>query len=103
MRTHLFTGGTAHFRKQWHNEASKTKNNGHTWVEFIPYTNVIWIRYILQYLIKHSKCSDAEMRNFRSEVREFQYDLSLDTAEKMLGYAVSKGWVTEEQVESYGS
>lgn len=42
----------------WHNEASRGEFGDRSWEEYIPYTNVLWLRYLLSYLMKSYKKSE---------------------------------------------
>jgi serine/threonine-protein kinase haspin len=115
MRTHLFTGTRTMFPADWHNASSRSENNGHTWADFTPYSNVIWLRYLLSYLIKTCK-KDLEgsfkaMMDFERETRELQSKLNVRTlkengafmkAQDVLEYVAQKGWVSEEQLVESG-
>ena len=118
MRCHLFTGDRIHYKREWHTEASRSQNNGHTWKEFAPYNNVLWIKYILGFLTKRFKASGPktekarkDLQVFDAETKELKTKLSVQTsvskggfstAGEVLQYVVQKGWVSEEQVMGYG-
>jgi len=110
--------------KQWHNEESREKSNGHTWSEHIPYTNVLWIRYLIHYLMhaykkelerpnakleKHGGME--ELQKFKKETTELMKRLNVMTkvkngafrsAKDVLDFVYQQGWVNEEQVQDYG-
>lgn len=116
MRSHLFSGTRICRPAKWHTDASRDLNEGHTWAEFIPYTNVLWIKYILQYLGKNylkSKTNDlTAYETFKAETKELSSRLNpmtkvengaFSSAGQMLEYVVAQGWVVEEQIVEYGA
>jgi serine/threonine-protein kinase haspin len=114
MRTHLFTGERTMKKSPWHDEDSRSANNGHTWSEFSPYTNVLWIKFLLSYLIKAAKKAGVlkwEMTQLNDEIRELNRRLNVrtkiengafSTAADILEFAAAQGWVNDQQIESYG-
>ncbi|KAJ5054507.1 uncharacterized protein L3040_000778 [Drepanopeziza brunnea f. sp. 'multigermtubi'] len=117
MRTHLFTGTHTMLPASWHDASSLDLNQGHSWSEHIPYTNVLWIRYILFYLTKtlkksctsSSKSKDA-LKDFEAETKELKHRLDVRTKHKgafgsameVLNYVFEKGWVGNEILEGFG-
>ena len=116
MRNHLFTGEHKLEKKKWHTEASRQKNNGHTWQEFIPYTNVLWIWYLLNWLedgaiykydrekddVEKQETKSAESIEFRRRLNTRTKKEPFESATEVLNFALQSGWVTEEQCQSYG-
>lgn len=111
MRTLLATGLRNHQPAKWHKE-NPTPNS---WKEHIPYTNVLWIRYLYNWLTnkKASKLYNKwkEYNEFLSDTKEFDRKLvprtrttksSFGSASEVLQYMVEEGWVSVEQAESYG-
>lgn len=83
-------------------------NNGHTWKEFIPYTNVLWIRAILHYLIKTWTGSKDVLKKFKKDILELEHRLhprvavedgGFATAHGVLEFVAEQGWVSEQQLE----
>jgi serine/threonine-protein kinase haspin len=113
MRSHLFTGKRGMFKSYWHNEDSREKNNGHTWAEYIPYTNVLWLKYIFGWLrhqyLKGLCLEDQSDLWFNipgmSDLNK-RFDLrtkkGFDSATEVLVFAVDQGWITNEQIEESG-
>lgn len=108
MRSYLFTGTRTCHPKRWHDEASRKMNNGHTWKEFIPYTNVLWIRAILHYLIKTWTGSKDVLKKFKKDILELEHRLhprvavedgGFATAHGVLEFVAEQGWVSEQQLE----
>ncbi|KAH8805666.1 hypothetical protein F5884DRAFT_800175 [Xylogone sp. PMI_703] len=108
MRTYLFTGTRSCHPKRWHDDASRELSNGHSWNEFIPYTNVLWIRAILHYLIKTWTGNKDVLKRFKRDIVELEHRLhprvtiedgAFETAHGVLEFIVEQGWVTEQQLE----
>ncbi|PBP26688.1 hypothetical protein BUE80_DR002351, partial [Diplocarpon rosae] len=119
MRNHLFTGLRTMQAASWHDEASRSpsRTNGHTWAEHTPYSNVLWIRYILSYLTKTFKKSSGsesvkrELRSFEADTRDLKRRLDVRTkvengafssAMEVLDFVYGRGWVGESQLEEFG-
>ena len=114
MRSHLFTGDRKMFKKSWHNEESKQLNGGHTWSDYTPYSNVLWIKYLLGYLKKdfeHNGGSAEELRQFESETTELKRRLDPRTlvlnggfasANEICEFVAQKGWINAEQIAAMG-
>jgi len=115
MRTNLMTNERISKTKAWHANP-QSRNPKKTWAEFIPYTNVIWIGYMLGYLKKVFKKADGAgskpLKSFNEEAKELSNLLdsrtklengAFLTATDVLCYCLEKGWVSEEQAEEYGA
>ncbi|OWP05445.1 hypothetical protein B2J93_7646 [Marssonina coronariae] len=119
MRNHLFTGLRTMQAASWHDEASRSpsRTNRHTWAEHIPYSNVLWIRYILSYLTKTFKKSSRsqsvkeQLRAFEADTRDLKRRLDVRTkvengafssATEVLNFVYGRGWVGESQLEDFG-
>ncbi len=80
----------------------------------MPYTNVLWIRYILSYLLGQYKVNGGDkshLAEFASDTKELNKRLDVRTkvengafmsATEVLNFVVLKGWVSEDQLERYG-
>jgi serine/threonine-protein kinase haspin len=114
MRTHLITGTHSMNKKDWHDKHSMPATISEPWKDFLPYTNVLWIRYVLAYLLKAYKKSGGnknDLNEFTVDTKELNKRLNFKTkvengaftsAHDVLAYVVSMGWVSEEQLENYG-
>lgn len=101
------------FKSYWHNEDSREKNNSHTWAEYIPYTNVLWLKYIFGWLRHHylkGLCLEDQSDLWfnipgMSELNK-RFDLrtkkGFDSATEVLVFAVDQGWITNDQIEESG-
>ncbi|KAG0647541.1 Serine threonine-kinase haspin [Hyphodiscus hymeniophilus] len=110
MRSHLFTGERKMHPKAWHDEQSKAWNEGHTWREYIPYTNVLWIKYLLGYLKKNFRDSGGnleDLRRFEKDTTELKRRLDPRTLVKngaftsaidVSIYVQDMEWITDTQI-----
>lgn len=113
MRTHLFSSTRGMYPSEWHGPESRDENNGHTWSEHIPYTNVIWIQFLLGHLKREYKkskeASSLELREFTEETRELSKRLdprtkvengAFQTAYEVFEFILLQGWVTYDQADA---
>ena len=96
--------------KSFHNEESRSLSNGHTWREFRPYSNVLWIKFLLGYVKKNFKNSGGNLRelaHFEVETSEMKRRLdprtlvkngAFSSAGEIYQYVVEQGWITAEQL-----
>jgi serine/threonine-protein kinase haspin len=117
MRTHMIEKTHTMRPSAWHDSSSLPPSITAPWEEFAPYTNVLWIRYILTYLLKTYQAPGLRPKERRAlnhltaEIKELQKRLNVKTkvangaftsAQEVLAFVVDAGWVTEEQLEKYG-
>lgn len=121
MRTHMITGTHSMQPKAWHkaNGSSISSVIASPWKDHMPYTNVLWIRYILHYLLKTyqdrpgglTSSARREFNLFVTAIKELQKRLNTKTkiengaftsAQDVLAFALQERWVTEQQLEQYG-
>ncbi|PMD52536.1 uncharacterized protein K444DRAFT_543262 [Hyaloscypha bicolor E] len=112
MRTHLLTGE----RKMaaFYTLEPDQSKNGNVWSEYIPYTNVLWIRYLLHHLersFKEHGVDQKELTEFKNQTKELKTRLdprtlvkngAFETAGGVLDFVWEKGWVSQEQLEERG-
>ena len=112
MRTHLLTGE----RKMaaFYTLEPDQSKNGKVWSEYIPYTNVLWIRYLLHHLersFKEHGVDQKELREFKNQTKKLKTRLdprtlvkngAFETAGGVLDFVWEKGWVSQEQLEERG-
>ncbi|CZR67183.1 uncharacterized protein PAC_17082 [Phialocephala subalpina] len=127
MRTHLIEGTRTHRPLKWHTPTTFTSSKlNRDWSSHIPYTNVLWLRYLLFFLINrlkeslptakeqkklkpHSKKGrmTERFKELEEEIKELKRRLdprtkngafgsALDVSDWMMGPGVS--WVAAEQV-----
>ena len=114
MRNHLFTRGRKMEPAEWHNEASKQLSNGRTWAEYTPYSNVLWIKYILAHLqndFKKHGNNQGALTQFTVDVSELKRRLDtrtkienggFQTAAEVFQFVIDQGWITAKQVHELG-
>jgi serine/threonine-protein kinase haspin len=102
------------FKRNWHNDESRSKNNGHTWAEYTPYSNALWIKYLFKwlrtaYLKAIAPMDDSAQWYLTEGINKLRRKLDVRTkngafgsATDVLVFAVEQGWITEEQMESHG-
>lgn len=87
-----------------------------SWAGYYPYTNVLWLSYIYNYLCQHFKGDKRELKAWKEETQEMwryldpaQVDavrnegsIGFGAAEDVVVFAVERGWITEEQVMDVG-
>lgn len=98
------------FPRDWHIESSKAKSDGATWGDHTPYSNVLWIKYILGYLKKAFKECGAdtkELAKFNEETKDLTKFLNprtlvangaFSTASEIWAFVCDQGWLTQEQI-----
>ncbi|AEO69200.1 uncharacterized protein THITE_2029684, partial [Thermothielavioides terrestris NRRL 8126] len=78
-----------------------------SWRAFQPYTNVLWLAYLYDYLVSHFRGSRKELAWFRRETAELWEHLDPDAPREVLsfpcagavvGFAVEAGWVEVRQL-----
>jgi hypothetical protein len=87
MRTHLITSTHSMYPSSWHTPDSLPSDFTTPWKTFIPYTNVLWLRYILAYLLQSYKKSTNRMSSsqrrelnlFTTSIRELSKRLNVKT------------------------
>jgi hypothetical protein len=98
------THGTTH--KLW----DKKKVYPEQWKIFHPYTNVIWIWYILNHIIQFYD-GDGAIDDFMSETYDLRMKLNPDTAFRdggfsrsghVLDFCVRQGWINEDDLSDLG-
>ena len=109
MRTHLLQGSRQIRPRCWHVNETKYLD-GHSWKEFTPYSNVLWLKYVFGYVQKNFKQSGGsaeELSKFEDLTRELKKKLNplfkvengaFTTAEDVYQYVVEKEWISAEQV-----
>ncbi|KAF9771116.1 hypothetical protein IL306_011217 [Fusarium sp. DS 682] len=78
-----------------------------SWDAYAPYTNVLWLAYLYEYLTSHFKGDKKELTRFKKETREMWKYLDPDAgvdvpcfgcAADVVCFAVEAGWVRQEQL-----
>ncbi|KAI1643838.1 uncharacterized protein F4817DRAFT_348456 [Daldinia loculata] len=77
------------------------------WAQHEPYTNVLWLAYIYQWMVKHFKGPKKEVNAFKRATKEFWTYLDPDAADGVPGFgsasdivrfALESGWIEEDQL-----
>lgn len=77
------------------------------WEAFAPYTNVLWLAYLYEYLVKSFVGDKKELARFKKETQEMWEYLNPDaeadvpcfgSAEDIVCFAVEAGWVRADQL-----
>jgi serine/threonine-protein kinase haspin len=94
---------------KWHQESFLGSNKTCSWNDYIPYTNVLWLRYLFNMLVLKLKkdCPPATISKIEVEAKELKrrFDVrtkvvngAFSTAEDVLTWMIQAGWVTEDQI-----
>ncbi|PFH58802.1 hypothetical protein XA68_13194 [Ophiocordyceps unilateralis] len=83
-----------------------------SWDVYAPYTNVLWLAYLYQYLQDSFGGKKRELVCFRRETREMWRHLNPEAPDKVscfgsaadvVGFAVEAGWIREHQLVGTGA
>ncbi|KAK7416425.1 hypothetical protein QQX98_005242 [Neonectria punicea] len=78
-----------------------------SWDAYAPYTNVLWLAYLYEYLVGHFSGDKKELARFKKESKEMWMYLNPDAKESVpcfgsaanvVCFAVESGWMTQEQL-----
>ncbi|SPN98508.1 uncharacterized protein DNG_01553 [Cephalotrichum gorgonifer] len=114
MRSFLLRGDRKCLPPRSHATPYAAAFDGHpiSWEVFAPYTNVLWLAYIYEYLTGHFSGEKKEMARFKRETKEMWGYLDpgakegvpcFGSAGDVVRFAVESGWVSEGQVVGEGS
>ncbi|KAK4169481.1 Serine/threonine-protein kinase haspin [Cladorrhinum sp. PSN259] len=82
-----------------------------SWQGHFPYTNVLWLAYIYNYLISNFKGDPKELKQFKKHTRELKVHLdpeapkgvlSFPCAGDVVRFVVEAGWIEEAQLMEDG-
>lgn len=113
MRSYLINCDRIWLPARAHNKPYEKSVNSRaiSWHQHHPYTNVLWLAYLYDYLITNFQGDKKEMKIFGKETQELWAHLdpeasldimSFSSAEDIVEFAVEAGWITEAQLVSYG-
>ncbi|KEZ44814.1 Protein kinase-like domain [Scedosporium apiospermum] len=83
-----------------------------SWTVFAPYTNVLWLAYIYEYLVAHFSGERKELTRFKRLTKEMWTHLNpgakagtpcFGSAGDVVRFAVEAGWILESHVVGDGS
>ncbi|KAF7546882.1 hypothetical protein G7046_g9172 [Stylonectria norvegica] len=78
-----------------------------SWDAYAPYTNVLWLAYLYEYIVKNFVGDKKELAHFKKETKEMWTYLNPDAKEtvpcfgsaaNVVCFAVEAGWMSEEQL-----
>lgn len=79
-----------------------------SWEDYMPYTNVIWLYYLLTTIIKLYKGTDSEaLEKFMEETEDLRariapdrrlFDGGFESAGEVLSFCVDEGWINENDL-----
>ncbi|KAI0816408.1 hypothetical protein GGR55DRAFT_234593 [Xylaria sp. FL0064] len=108
MRSFLLRGDRVCLPPGAHNIAYAEGIDGPiTWAIYEPYTNVLWLAYLYQWMVEHFCGPKRELNAFKRATKEFWSYLDPDADENTPGfesasdivrYAVEIGWLDEDQL-----
>jgi serine/threonine-protein kinase haspin len=108
MRSFLLKNDRVHLAPKLHSTPYDQGVDGPiSWARHYPYTNVLWLAYIYQYLVKNFRGDKRELAQFRRATKELlahldpeapRQILSFPSAADVVRYAAEAGWITEEQL-----
>ncbi|KAI0539865.1 hypothetical protein GGR58DRAFT_463047 [Xylaria digitata] len=108
MRSFLLRGDRVCLPPEDHKEAYIDGIDGPiTWAIHEPYTNVLWLAYLYEWMVEHYQGPKKEVNSFKRATKEFWSYLDPEADESMPGfesasdilrYAVEIGWLDENQL-----
>lgn len=108
MRSFLLKGDRVHLPPEAHSTPYEEGVDGPiSWSNHHPYTNVLWLAYIYEYLVNHFKGDRKELGYFKRATKELHKHLNPDAPRHVLSfpnacdvvrYAAEAGWITEQQL-----
>ncbi|EKJ70724.1 hypothetical protein NXS19_011715 [Fusarium pseudograminearum] len=78
-----------------------------SWDAYAPYTNVLWLAYLYEYITTHFKGDKTELARFKDETEELWEYLNPDAGEDVpcfgcaadvVCFAVEAGWIRQDQL-----
>ncbi|KAL7626014.1 hypothetical protein AAE478_002783 [Parahypoxylon ruwenzoriense] len=108
MRSFLLRGDRVCLPPQHHRVAYEEGVDGPiAWTQHEPYTNVLWLAYIYEWMAGHFRGPRKELSAFKRATREFWAYLNPDAEESAPGFgsasevvrfALEAGWIEEDQL-----
>ncbi|KAJ9158442.1 Protein kinase-like domain [Coniochaeta hoffmannii] len=114
MRSFLLKGDRVCLPAKAHDRAYDVGFDGERidWTRWYPYTNVLWLAYIYQYMVDNFTGEKKSLTRFKRDTREMWLHLNPDAPRTVLSFssagdvvrfAVECGWIKEEQLVGDGS
>lgn len=109
MRSYLLEGDRIWLPPKAHTKPYQRGHHGTpiSWYAHHPYTNVLWLAYLYEYLVEHYQGAKTGISAFKRETQEFWTHLnpessleimSFSSAEDVVEFAAEAGWITEDQL-----
>ncbi|KAK1523128.1 hypothetical protein CPAR01_13981 [Colletotrichum paranaense] len=109
MRSFLIRGERGHLPPAAHKSPYCKGVDGEplSWDVFVPYTNVLWLAYLYQYMIKGFQGDKKDLAAFKKVTKELWKYLDPDakagtpafgTSAEVVRFAVEAGWIDESQL-----
>ncbi|KAF4782691.1 hypothetical protein HER10_EVM0001837 [Colletotrichum scovillei] len=109
MRSFLIRGERGHLPPSAHKLPYCKGVDGEplSWDVFVPYTNVLWLAYLYQYMIKGFQGDKKDLTAFKKVTKELWKYLDPDakagtpafgTSAEVVRFAVEAGWIAESQL-----
>ncbi|KAK3375232.1 hypothetical protein B0H63DRAFT_482274 [Podospora didyma] len=88
MRSFLLKGDRVHLAPKSHSTPYDTAIDGHpiSWEPHYPYTNVLWLAYIFQYLMSHFKGDGKELGLLKHTTKELLSHLDPEAPRQILSF-----------------
>lgn len=109
MRSYLLKGDRVHLPPECHQHPYAAGPDGQpiSWRSYHPYTNVLWLAYVYNYLVRNFCGEKQDLVRFRRTTRQLWLHLnpesppailSFGSATDVVCFAVEAGWLTEAQL-----
>ncbi|KAI0014116.1 hypothetical protein F4779DRAFT_207210 [Xylariaceae sp. FL0662B] len=108
MRSFLLRGDRVCLPPKSHKKAYEVGIDGPiSWAQHEPYTNVLWLAYIYQWMVNNFKGPRKEVNAFKRLTKEFWSYLdpsadesvpSFESASDIVRFALESGWIEEDQL-----
>ncbi|PHH56120.1 hypothetical protein CFIMG_007993RA00001 [Ceratocystis fimbriata CBS 114723] len=108
MRSFLLKGEREWLAPERHNIPYESGVEGPIcWEDYAPYTNVLWLAYIYEYMERHFRGPKKELASFTRSTKELWQYLDPEapkgapcfgSAEDVVRFAVEAGWILSEQL-----
>lgn len=109
MRSYLLKSDRIWLPPKAHTKPYQKSIHGNpiSWYAHHPYTNVLWLAYLYEYLVAHFRGKKKDISAFQRETQEFWTHLNPDSpmeimsfssAEDIVEFAAEAGWITEDQL-----
>lgn len=108
MRSFLLRGDRICLPPKGHKTAYAVGVDGPmSWTQHEPYTNVLWLAYIFDYIVRNFQGPKKELNAFRRTTKDFWLHLNPEadesipvfaSASDIVMFAVESGWIDQDQL-----